>query len=500
MNRQVTRLAVASIALISALIVATTYWQTWAVAGLEGRQDNAIQRVAEFTVDRGTIYASDGRTVLATDVKRKVKGQTFYYRRYPHGTLAPHVVGYSTQSRSRAGIERSLNDYLTGANGNLRSVAEKTIDQLKGVTVKGNDLILTLNVRAQRTAVNALAGQCGAAVVLEPATGRVLALASSPTFDVNAIERRFNHVRNRKTGACSFAAPLLDRATQGLYPPGSTFKVVTASAALDSGAFTPESEFVDPGYCIEYGDRVSNAGNPELGPEIFGTVSLFTGLQHSINSVFCNIGKAIGAGTILEYARKYGFYDEPGIELPLDAQSASGLYTPRTHELFEPKNPATQVDPGRLAFGQERMLVTPLQMAMVAATVANRGVLMRPHVVDEVRSQDGKVVTRTKPHRVRRVISPNVAQSLNEMMQAAVTAGTGTNAQIPGIAVAGKTGTAETGVANRYTTWFVAFAPANRPRVAVAVALENQTGFGGTTAAPIARELMEAILRRTSNT
>src|SRR5215210_1550426 len=160
MNRQVTRLAVASIALIGALIVATTYWQTWAVAGLESRQDNAIQRVAEFTIDRGTIYAADGRTVFATDVKRKIKGQTFYYRRYPHGSLAPHVVGYSTISRSRAGIEESLNDYLTGANGNLRSVAESTLDQLTGVTVKGNDLILTLDVRTQRKTVQALEGSC----------------------------------------------------------------------------------------------------------------------------------------------------------------------------------------------------------------------------------------------------------------------------------------------------------------------------------------------------
>ena len=498
MNRQITRLAVASIVLIASLIVATTYWQTWAVAGLEARQDNAIQRVAEFTIDRGTIYGANGRTVLATDVKRKTGGQTLFLRRYPHGALAPHVVGYSTQSRSRAGIERSLNDYLTGANGNLQSVAQKTIDELTGVTVKGNDLVLTLRVRAQRTAVEALQGLCGAVAAIEPATGKVLVLASSPTFDSNAIERRYNRVRNRKSAGCSFSAPLLNRATQGLYPPGSTFKVVTAAAAMDSGAYKPESEFIDPGYCIEYGKRVSNAGNPEVGPEVFGRVSLFTALQHSINSVFCNIGKSIGAGTILDYARKFGFYDEPGIDLPLDAQSPSGLY--KRNKLFSPKNPATQVDPGRFAFGQERLLVTPLQMAMVAATVANRGVLMRPYLVDRVLTPEGKRVTKTEPHKVRRVVSTEVARSLTEMMQAAVSGGTGTRAQIPGIAVAGKTGTAEIGVANRYTTSFIAFAPAEAPRVAIAVVLENQRGFGGTTAAPIARAVMEAILRGASNT
>ena len=498
MNRQITRLAVASIALIAALIVATTYWQTWAAGGLEARQDNAIQRVAEFTIDRGRIYAADGKTVLAKNVRRRMHGKSYFRRRYPKGALAPHVIGYASESRSRAGIERSVNDYLTGANGSLRSVAESTIDQLTGVTVKGNDLVLTVDVPAQRAAVDALEGSCGAAVALQPSTGRVYALASSPTFNSNAIENGFNRIRSRKSGACSFAAPLLDRATQGLYPPGSTFKVVTASAALDSGRYTPESEFVDPGYCIEYGKRVSNAGNPEIGPEIFGTLSLFTALQHSVNSVFCNIGKEIGAGKVLDYARRFGFYDEPGIDLPLDAQSPSGLY--KRGKLFLPKRPAIQVDPGRLAFGQERLLVTPLQMAMVAGTIANNGVLMRPHLVDEVRTRDGKVVTRTKPQRVRRVVSPKVAREINEMMQAAVTGGTGTAAQIPGVAVAGKTGTAEIGVQGRYTTSFITFAPADNPRVAVAVVLENQRGFGGQTAAPIAKEIMEAILRKPSNT
>ena len=168
MNRQVTRLAVAAIVLLSALIVGTTYWQTWAVAGLADRQDNAIARVAQFTVDRGKIYTGHPRVLLATNVKRKVSGQTYYFRKYPNGYLAPHVVGYSTQSRSRAGLERSENDYLTGANGNLSSVAQHELDRLKGVTLKGNDLVLSLDVRAQQTLVRQLAGKCGAGVAIEP--------------------------------------------------------------------------------------------------------------------------------------------------------------------------------------------------------------------------------------------------------------------------------------------------------------------------------------------
>jgi len=496
-NRQVTSLAVGTIVLLSALIVGTTYWQTWAVAGLADRQDNALIRVAQFTVDRGKIYAADGRVLLATNKKRKVGGQTYYFRTYPNGYLAPHVVGYSTQSRSRAGLEGAENDYLTGANGNLSSVAQHELDKLKGVTLKGNDLLLSIDKKAQETAVRQLAGKCGAAVAIEPKTGRILALASSPTFNPNAIEKNFSSITRRRSASCAIAAPLLNRATQGLYPPGSTFKVVTASAALDSGAFTPDSTFYDPGYCEEYGKRVSNAGNPE-SPETFGTVTLAQGLQHSINSVFCNIGKRIGAGKILDYARRYGFYASPDIEVPADAQSPSGLYS--RHKLFKPRHPEYQVDPGRLAFGQERLLVTPLQMAMVAATVANGGVLMQPHLIDKVRAPNGSIVQSVRPHKVRRVISPRTAQELTQMMESVVTGGTATNIQIPGVRLAGKTGTAETGVNGKYDTWFIAFAPAQDPKIAVAVALENQTGFGATTAGPIAQALIEATLRERSNT
>jgi peptidoglycan glycosyltransferase len=497
-NKQVTRLAVAAIVLIAALIVGTTYWQTWATAGLADRQDNALVRVAQFTVDRGNIYASKGRVVLAKNVKRKVSGQSYYFRKYPNGYFAPHIVGYSTRNRSRAGIERSENDYLTGANGTISSVARRELDELKGVTVKGNDLYLTLDSRAQQVAVRALSGKCGAAVAIDPKTGRILAMASSPTFNPNVVEENFSAITRIRSAACSYSAPLLNRATQGLYPPGSTFKVVTAAAALDSGAVKPTSEFIDPGYCEEYGKRVSNAGNPEVGPEVFGTVTFAQGLQHSINSVFCNVGKKIGAGKILEYARRFGFETSPDLEVPADAQSPSGLY--KKHKVFRPRHPEYQVDPGRLAFGQERMLVTPVQMAMVAATVANGGILMQPHLLDSVRAPNGDVVTRVKPHRVRRVISPRTAHELTQMMESVVTGGTATNLQMNGVRLAGKTGTAETGIANKYVTWFIAFAPAQAPKVAVAVALENQTGFGATTAGPIAKSLVEAILAEKANT
>ncbi|MDX6513673.1 MAG: penicillin-binding protein [Gaiellaceae bacterium] len=496
MNQQITRVSLAAVLLIAALIVATTYWQTWASAGLKDRQDNAIQRVAQFSIERGKILASDG-TVLARNKAKKVGGHTLYFRRYPHGSLAAHLVGYATQSRNATGIERGEDDYLTGANANLSSLWDSTLNRLKGETIKGNDIVLTLRTRAQQVANEQLAGKCGAVVALDPHTGAVLVMASAPTFNPNLVESNggFASILRAKS-PCGEASPLLNRATDGLFVPGSTFKIVTASAALDSGAVTPDTGFDDPGYCMEYGVKVRNAGNPEA-PETFGHVSFFQAFQHSINSVFCNVGKQIGAGRILEEARKFGFYAVPPLETPLNERAPSGLYDPKKHVLFRPKNPATQVDPGRLAFGQEKMLVTPLQMAMVAATVANGGKVPQPYAVQRVISPSGKTVAKTGVHDLGQAIKTRTAQELTPMMVAVVNGGTAPAAAIPGIQVAGKTGTAETGVNGVNTTWFVAFAPADNPKVAVAVVLEKQlNGFGGTTAAPIAKAVMQAILGR----
>jgi penicillin-binding protein A len=481
---------VVALVLLTALIVGTTYWQTWANAGLAARQDNDIRLVAQFTIKRGKIYAADGRTLLATNVKKKVGGQTLYFRRYPTGPLFADVVGYSTQSRNRSGLERSYNDFLTGSNANLDTVFRSTLDKLRGTTVTGNDLILTIRPGLQALSRRLLQGKCGAVVAIEPSTGRVLAMATNPTYNPNLIERHFAQA-TRTTAPCG--APLLNRATAGKYQPGSTFKMVTASAALDTGRFTPDSPFDDPGYCIEYGKQVRNAGNPEA-PETFGHVDLATGFEHSINSVFCNVGKTLGAGTVLRYADRYGFYSVPPLETPENERVASGLYS--HGHLFNPKHPDTAVDPGRLAFGQERLQVTPLQMAMVAATIANHGIEMRPHLIERIVSPGGKTVTHLKPERLAQPIKRQTADELTHMMELAVQGGTGTPAQIPGIRVAGKTGTAETGRADINTTWFAAFAPADAPRIAIAVVVENQRGgFGGTIAAPIAKQVMEALLR-----
>ena len=484
-------------ALLAALVVATTYWQTWASAGLQDRQDNAIQRVVQFTVARGVIKGADDKTVFAKNRKVKQSGETLYFRKYPQHQLAAQTVGYSTASRSQAGLERSMNDYLTGANTNLSEAFRSLLDRLGPATVHGSNMQLTIRPKAQRLAEQLLGSRCGSVVALNPHTGAVYVMASTPTYDLNQIEKPNGYARIlKKRGQCRGASALYNRATQGLYTPGSTFKVITAAAALDTGAFNANSSFNDPGYCEEYGKQISNAGNPDQGGrEVFGRLNFTQALQHSVNSVFCNVGKQLGAGTVLSYAKKFGFYKTPPLETPGNERFPSGLYN--GSKLFNPKDPASQVDPGRLAFGQERMLATPLQMAMVAATVGNGGVVPKPYVVQKIIANDGTTVRNTHPGNLGRAIKPETAATLTQMMTAVTEGGTGNAAAIPGIHVAGKTGTAETGARNVYTPWFIAFAPAENPQVAIAVVLEEQpNGFGGAVAAPIAKQVMQALLAR----
>ena len=495
MNRQIIRLSGVAMLLLAVLVAATTYWQTWARPALAERQDNAIQRVAQFSIQRGAI-TTNGR-LLAANRKKVVDGRPLFFRRYPQGALTAHVVGYSTASRARTGLESSLNDFLTASNSSLSTIFDNSLDQFRGKPIKGNDVRLTINLAAQRVALDALGTKCGAVVALDPRTGAVRVLASAPSFNPNAVERNYASI-GRIRADCIPAAPLVNRATAGLYPPGSTFKVVTAAAALESKKFTPDSIFTDPGYCIEYGKQVHNFAD-QNGPEVFGRIALKDALIHSVNSVFCNIGKELGAKRILAQAKRFGFYSPPPLETPTGERRASGLYNKR--RLFDPKRDS-DVDPGRVAFGQERLLVTPLQMAMIAAGIGHGGIVMRPYVVSSIVSPGEKTIQKTKPERLGRAVSSDTANAIAEMMLGVVQRGTGTAAAIPGLTVAGKTGTAETGVTGRNTTWFICFAGPNDgspPRIAVAVVLEGQTLTGGATAAPIARQVVQALLPPTSN-
>ena len=496
MNRQLNRLAVVAVVLLTALIVATTYWQAWAAGDLKAKQDNAIQRVVQFTIARGLIYGADGKTVFAANKKKKAGTNTLFFRRYPNKGLAAQTIGYSTVSRSQTGLEESMNDYLTGSNTNLSNAFHNLLNKLGRATIRGDSLQLTLRPKVQRLAQQLLGNRCGAVVAMNTHTGAVYVMASSPTYDPNEVDQPGGYARILKIrGACDGASALYDRATQGLFTPGSTFKIVTAAAALDTGAFTPNSGFTDPGYCTEYGQKVFNSGNPDQGGhEVFGHLNLLQGFQHSVNSVFCNVGMKLGAQTLVDYAKRFGFYKKPPLETPANERLPSGTYDQKTHRLTDD---ASKMDPGRLAFGQWTMEATPLQMAMVAATVANGGVVPRPYIVQKITGPDGSTIKTTRPRTLGRAIKPETAAELTQMMEAVVTGGTGTAAQIPGIKVAGKTGTAETGDGHYYTAWFDCFAPADHPQVAVAVVLEKQlNGFGGSVSAPIAKQVLEALLGR----
>jgi penicillin-binding protein A len=494
MNRRIARLTYVSLALVGVLVVMTTYWQTWAAPALADRQDNSVKRVAEFSIDRGLIVARSPFRRLATNVQRKIDQRTLYFRRYPQADLTAHVVGYSTVDRSRTGLERSLNDYLTASNSNLATVGDRILDELRGRTIQGNDVVTNLDVNAQQVALDALGDNCGAVVALDPRTGKVRAMVSSPSFDPNLVETDFASL-DAITANCTPASPLLNRASAGLYVPGSTFKVITASAALESKKFTPGSLFEDPGYCTVYGKHVNNFDTTSP----FGTINLEDALTYSVNSVFCNIGLKLGAKRILDTAKRFGFYELPPLETPADERRASGLY--QGGKLYYPKVDSN-VDAGRMAFGQERLLVTPLQMAMVAGAIGNGGKLMEPQVVDRIVSPAGKTIVKERPRLIRRAVTPATANAVAKMMRLVVERGTGTAAQIPGYSVGGKTGTGETGVPGSNTTWFIAFAgpdDESPAELAVAVVLQNQSGTGGTTAAPIARDVMEAILRSGEN-
>ena len=495
MNKQLRHVSVFALVLLAVLIGATTYWQTWAKADLAAREDNSVSLIERLTVDRGKILAADG-SVLANNRKTRKHGLTIYTRHYPQNDLASQVLGYATNVGTTTGLEQTLDDYLTGANTNLTNTFTQELDKLGGRTVHGDDVVLTLRPDIQRLAQEQLGARCGAVVVLDAKTGAVVAMASSPTYNANLVNQPHGYTKiGQIKGSCGDASALQNNATLGLYPPGSTFKMVTAAAALDSGAYTPSSPFNDPGYCTEYGQRVSNAGNPDQnGPEAFGNVSLAQGFEHSINSVFCNVGKHIGGLKILDYAKRFGFYSPPPLETPPDTINASGLY--KNGKLWTPTS-NSQIDSGRLAFGQYNMLATPLQMALVGATIANKGVVPKPYLLQKVVAADGSTVTKTTPQTLGQAVRPQTAAELNQMMQLVVQSGTGTSAQIPGVPVAGKTGTAELGLGSVYDAWFVAFAPANNPRYVVAVVVAKQpNGFGGSISAPIARAILEKLLAR----
>jgi peptidoglycan glycosyltransferase len=477
MNAPIGRLYVLFLIMFLVLIGFTSRWTVFEADALNDNPLNRRSVFEEQRIKRGLIRAADG-TVLARSVTASSSDGTFT-RRYPSGSLFGHVIGYSYTTLGRAGLERSRNDDLAGKRGELGSV----IDRVIGRDPIGDNVITTLDPQAQRVALAALAGRKGSVVAIEPQTGAVKVMASFPDFDPGDLRSTETYKRL----ATADGSPLLNRATQATYPPGSTFKVVTAAAALDSGKFTPEST-VDG----DSGKEISGTPLANSGGKDFGPITLTTALTNSVNTVWAQVAEQLGKPTMKTYMRRFGFDKDPPLDYPDGQMGASGSY--RNGKPV----PATSrfVDVGRMAIGQDKLLVTPFQMAMVAAAVANNGRLMRPHLTDRVVDVDGRTVDRIEPEEQSQVMSERAADQLIEMMTNVVREGTGTAAALTGIDVAGKTGTAEIDPRSDLNQpWFIGFAPARNPQIAVAVTIERSVGGqGGTVAAPIAKQVMESLL------
>jgi penicillin-binding protein A len=456
-NRPVIRLYALLIVLFAVLIGFTSRWAVFDAAALRNNPNNHRQVLEEQLIRRGVIRARDG-TVLAGN--RQLSGKRFT-RRYPTGPLFALPVGYNSFRFGRAGLERYYNDELNGRRNEFAGI----LDQLGSKARVGDDLRTTLDPKAQKVAYQALSGHKGAVVAMDVHSGAVRVLAGTPSFDPD----------NPNRGST------FNLATQGLFPPGSTFKTVTAVAAIDTGRYTPASLVSGRNGKIISGTPLQNFGGEDFGP-----ISLTDALTHSVNTVFGEVGVKLGQTTMAKYMERFGFNAKPPMDYPADQMSASGSY--RAGRVLD--ETSRIIDVGRMAIGQDKLLVTPLQMATVAQTIGNGGLRMEPRLVQRVVDPDGRTASTPLPERAQRVMSPATAAKLTAMMKQVVKEGTGTAAALQGVEVAGKTGTAELNNNGLNDLWFIAFTPTE----AVAVVVANvQGGQGGTVAAPIAKQVLQAL-------
>ena len=470
MNAPIVRLYALFALLFGVLVVATSWWSVFKAKELRENTANRRPLLAEERIKRGTIRSADGK-VLARSVPID---KDRYGRRYPTGDLFSHAIGYSFTSIGRSGLEQFRNDPLSGRRTELVGA----VDSLLGERGVGDSIRTTLNSRAQEAAVQGLAGRKGAVVALDPDNGAVLALVSTPSYDPNGLDDGNTF---RRLSSDERNSPIVNRATQAGYPPGSTFKVVTAAAALDSGRYSPESTVSG-----QNGKRISGVPLNNFGNQDFGQVDLTTALTKSVNTAWAEVGERLGKGRMGEYMTKFGFYAQPPIDLPSNQLLASGERF--RGKLLSPES--RRIDVGRMAIGQDKLLVTPLQMATVAATVANDGVRMKPHITQKIVDPDGRTQDEIEGERAERVMSSETAGALTAMMRNVVREGTGTAAALEGVELAGKTGTAEIDVQRRINdAWFIGFTD----EFAVAVVLERIQGTGGVDAAPIAKRVLEAL-------
>ncbi|WP_062381068.1 peptidoglycan D,D-transpeptidase FtsI family protein [Demequina pelophila] len=484
MNEPVRRLSVLILVLFLTLMGAASYIQVIDAGNLNADGRNVRTLYREFGNFRGPIVVDGDQVVWSEPVDDPFK----YQRTYSDSTLYSAVTGYYSIVFGSTGIEAAEDGLLSGSADALFWTRMGNL--LSGETQRGASVELTLSAAVQRAATDALGDQPGAVVALDPSTGAIKALVTSPTYDAEAlaghdtaaVNDAYQNLLGQDDG------PLVNRAIGGdTYPPGSTFKLITAAAALESG-YTADTELYAPDQ-LELPDTTATMGNYGGGSCGDGErTTLAEAIRISCNTAFGNLGITLGWNVIEREAKEFGWGES--LSIPL-AVTPSRL----------PEDP-DRAQAAMSAIGQFDVRATPLQMAMVAAGIANDGVLMQPYLVEQVRDSDLRIIEQSEPVEMSRPMSASDANELTDMMVAVVESGSATAAQIPGVEIAAKTGTAETGRDEPPHTWIVAFAPAKDPQVAVAVVVDNggtlgaagQTVTGGTVAAPIARQVIEAAL------
>jgi len=462
MEKPIRRLLLFFTLLFVALMVQLTYVQVWAAPKYKVHPANTRALEDEMKVERGVITSADGVELAVND-----KDGLYFVRRYPQGDMTSPWLGYHSLRYGRAGIERVYNEDLSGQSGLLGITSYW--DDLLGRSHRGADLKLTINMAVQRAAVEALGERKGAVVALDPKTGAILAMTSWPRYDPNDLAEIWQEINSDDD------KPLLNRATQGLYPPGSVFKTVVAGAALQEGVVTPDSRFEDKGTVTAGGYVVRNYGD-----NVYGAHDFTQAYAKSINTTFAKVGVQLSTETLARYAEEFGF----NAALPWPLGGAASFFP-------EPQD----MDKAHLAqasFGQGEVLSTPLEIALATSAVANEGEIMKPYIVQRVLDYHQNVLSETRPEVWKRPLTSEVAAQMTDLMVAVVDNGTGTSARISGVQVAGKTGTAEVENGEPHA-WFAAFAPAEDPDVLVVVLLEN-AGTGGSVAAPAARQVIAAAL------
>ena len=476
MDRQLKRVTVAVMLMFLAVFASTTIITVFQVDALNADSRNTRTLNDSYSAERGPILVNGQAIAESKPAADKYKFQ----RVYANPQLYSSVTGYFTLNQGNTGVEGALNSYLSGTANDQFLTKVNSI--LTGQKPKGGSVSLTIDPKLQQAAWDALGNNSGAVVALNPRTGAILAMVSKATYDPNLLASHNSNdvISSYQKLLADPTKPLINRAISGdLYYPGSVFKLVTTSAALDSGKYKPEDTFPNPSTLTLTGTStpINNAEGGSCGGQ--ATVSIADALRLSCNIPMAQLGAALGGDVLKKYASAYGY----GQKLSIPMRVTPSIY-----------NVGDTAQVQLSAFGQFEDRVTPLQVAMTSAAIANGGSLMQPTLVKEITAPDLTVIQPFQQKVFSQPITPATSATLTQLMINNVNSGAASNARISGVDVAGKTGTAQNGDGKPYTLWFTGFAPANDPQVAVAVVVENGTSFGNAVAAPIAKKVIEAVL------